>query len=677
MPTVTAHPAPTADRTTGPARTRVARALLLSGAAVLATVALAAPPLAPTADALDNTPWTLPAPPPRCTADQAASGNVAGCVVAFYDDPATTGWGVPPAPGVGEGWVWSGYRYNRSPALAGWESTYIAANAEPVAGLRAGSLETHVAARALFEGFLHEVSTNGYRIREASGYSFRCTDGSGGWRCPSGDPDDLSNHAWGLAIDMNSAANPIRSYASVDGQTACMTPIVTDLPQWVVQTAEKWGLYWGGYGWNSGCQSLATQRTVVSRDPPHFEFRGTPQQAAAIAAFNLRNDPSVICRTVVDASGADVEQCGHTSLPAAGVRLPVQLPAPTGAVAALINLTATDGTAPGFLTLEDCAARTGDRTTSAITYAAGESVATMAIVPLSTDGRFCIYRSSAVHSIVDVAAYLGTSGEPLWFSPSTPERLTDSRVVGACLPQQQCRPGTVPASSAQLVPTDGPEARIVNLTVVDARSPGFAQIGRCSDVGPASAFSNLNVMDRGARANLALVPPSDTGTCAFTLSEANLVVDELGTLAATDGYGWRLAAPRRVIDTRQCSTQWCAGRPEAGAIVPIDLATDAPAAAIAITVTSTGADGYVTVGRCADIRAGAGERTSNVNYARGSTTTGLALVALDAGQMCMFTRSPAHVLVDVQAELTADHTVGLLPVDPDRAHDSRTRTTGV
>lgn len=650
------------------------RPLALAAAAILGSIVVLGAQDPQPAGALDDTPWALPAPPPRCTVAQANAGNVAGCIVAFYDDPSTTGYGVPPAPGVGEGWVWSGSRYNGSPVLATWESTWIAENDQPVAGLRAGTLETHRYAQPLFEGFLGEIAANGYRVREASGYGFRCTAGSGGWQCPSGDPDDLSNHAWGLAIDFNSAANPIRSYQGVDGQTACLTPIVTDMPRWVIQTAEKWGLYWGGYGWNSGCPTLETQRTVVSRDPPHFEFRGTPEQAAAIAAFNLGNNPNAFCRNVVNDAGATVEDCSFSLRPSAGVRLPVQLQPPAGAVAAMINLTATDATAPGFLTLEDCAARTGARTTSAITYTTGESVAAMAIVPISADGRFCVYRSSPVHSVVDVSAYLGSSGEPLWFAPSTPARLTDSRTDGACLPEQDCIPGKVPAASAQVVPTQTADARVVNLTVVDARAPGFAQIGRCPEVGPASTFSNINVMNAGARANLALVPPSDAGTCAFTLSEANVVVDELGTLRSTDGYGWKLAPSRRAIDTRQCTTQPCAGKPRAASVIRVDLGTASPAAAVAITVTDTAAAGFVTVGRCADIEAGGAARTSNVNYARGQTVTGLALVALDQGAMCVYTHASANVVVDVQAELTTEQTVGLLPVTPARAHDSRTPT---
>ena len=142
----------------------IARILRLAAASIAVVAGTAAWPFAsagPVAQALDNTPWVLPAPPARCTAQKVETGDVAGCVITFYDEPSSTGWGVPPAPGVGDGWKWSGYWYNGSPALAGWESTYIVSNAQPVAGLRAGTLRTHVGAEALFEGFLDEVSANG------------------------------------------------------------------------------------------------------------------------------------------------------------------------------------------------------------------------------------------------------------------------------------------------------------------------------------------------------------------------------------------------------------------------------------------------------------------------------------------------------------------------------------
>ncbi len=612
---------------------------------------------APVAQALDNAPWTLPTTPPRCSKAQADSGNVAGCLLAFYEDPATTGWGAPPAPGVGEGWTWNGYWYNGSPALAGWESTYIATNTVAVGGLRAGKLRTHVAARALFEGFLDEIVANGYRVVDASGYSFRCTSANGGWSCPSGDPADLSNHAWGLAVDMNAGANPIRTYAGIDGATACATPIETDLPQWVIQTAERWGLYWGGYGWNNGCSDLTTQRTTLSRDPPHFEFRGTPQQAAAIATYNLAHIPGGFCRTVVTDAGVDTQQCNRTGRPGDGWRLPVKLSPPVGAVAAMINLTATDGEGPGFLTLEDCGPRSGGRSTSALTFAAGASVATMAIVPIGPDGRFCVYRRTGVHSIVDVVAYLGPNGER--FTPSSPTRLIDTR-----------QSESVGGRAERTVPTNDGATRIANIVAVNANGPGFFKVGACGDLEHAN-FSNLNYADASVRSNMAIMPSAASGSCVYSLVNSDVVVDELGRLDPAVGLGWQLAPPRRALDTRACSAQWCDGRPPARRMIHLDLETTAPGAAIAVTVTEARADGFITVGRCSDLDSTSGPTTSNVNYVAGTTVTNLALVPLEAGAMCIFTLASAHVIVDVQALLVPDSGTGVLPVTPSRAHDSR------
>jgi hypothetical protein len=644
------------------------RKLLLAGVITATSVLTIG---APTLTALDNTPWQLPVTPPRCSVEQAESGDVGDCLLAFYADPSTTGWGAPPAPGVGSGWTWQGYRYNGSPALEAWEAERIAANTDEVGGLAPGRLETHVAAQELFEGFLDEIAANGYRVRDASGYSFRCTSGNGGWSCPSGDPDDLSNHAWGLAIDMNASTNPIRRYDAIGSQTACATPMQTDLPHWVIQTAERWGLYWGGYGWNSGCTDTTTERSSVYRDPPHFEFRGTPEQAQAIAEFNLFNDPDRVCITVVDDDGVEGERCSRSSKPEAAERLPVQLDPPDGAVAAMINLTAVGGDWHGYLTLEDCGPQPTERTTSSLTFAPAQAVATMAVVPLSDDGRFCVYRSTSVHSLVDVVAYLGSDGEPLWFDPSTPTRLTDTRHEGSCTPFQECHDGPVPDQGEHVVPTADTAARIANIAVIDGQGPGYLQAGRCGALGPEVEFSNLNFMDASVRSNLALMDGSEEGSCIYALTEAHVIVDELGRLDAAAGYGWKLAPATRTLDTRECSDAWCDGRPDAGEIIELDLGTTAPGAAIAITVTATQAPGYVSVGRCSDFEGLEQPATSNANHMEGQTVTNLALVEVEDGAMCIYTRASAHVIIDVQAELVADHDVGVIPVPPTRVHDSR------
>ena len=622
--------------------------------------------------ALDNTPWQLPVTPPACSQAQAASGDVADCLIAFHGDPADTGWGVPPAPGIGSGWNWNGYTYRGSAALAGWEGTHIGSNSEPVAGHAVGSFETHVEAQALFEGFLRDIDRGGYDVRHASGYSFRCTSGNGGWSCPSGDIDDLSNHAYGLAMDMNSDRNPIRRYYSVNGQTACATPIATDLPRWVIQTAERWGLYWGAYGWSSGCSSTTTQRSSVYRDPPHFEFRGTPAQARAIAAFNLLNDPTAFCATVVDDDGNDVEQCNHDGRPGPGWRIPIEVDAPEGTVAAMVNITAVNAVGPGFLSAQGCGPREGGPSTSSVTFPAGDAVASMAIVEL--DERFCLYHSTSVHSIVDVVAFLGSDGEPLWVETSAPKRLTDSRVEGFCERTadgkgRSCRDGLV--EGTHVIPRANDNAIIANIAVINGTAPGFLQAGRCDTVGKDAVFSNLNYMSDAVRSNLAVVEGGESGSCAFVLSDTHVIVDELAELSPETGLGWRLPGVRRALDTRECSSAWCDGRPDVRTKLEVDLGTDATSAAISIIATETQAPGFVSVRACSEFVEGQGPKTSNLNHMTGETVTNLAIADLEDGKLCIYTLASAHLIIDVQAELVEEQAIGVLPTTPTRVHDSR------
>ena len=175
------------------------------------------------------------------------------------------------------GWSWLGWGYNGSSALAGWEKALVS-NTSAFGAVRAGSLRTPPEALPLYEGFLKEIQSKGYVINGGTGtYVFRCT-ATTRKDCAGLARASLSNHAYGLATDFNTLANPLKTYYSVNGVTACQTPMETDIPQWVVQVAEKWGLYWGGYGWSSGCQTTTQWRSSVSRDPMHFEFNGTPDE---------------------------------------------------------------------------------------------------------------------------------------------------------------------------------------------------------------------------------------------------------------------------------------------------------------------------------------------------------------------------------------------------------------
>lgn len=148
---------------------------------------------------------------------------------------ADRGWGAAGAPG--------------SAAAAKYRKDHIVTI--DVGGVRL-SVRREVA--PLFAGFIMEIVQGGYDLTRRAddwGYASRYVRGYETQKI-------LSNHAWGLAIDLNAATNPMTSDGIVH----------TDMPSWVIAAANHWGLTWGG--------DYKSRR----KDPMHFEFTGTPADAA-------------------------------------------------------------------------------------------------------------------------------------------------------------------------------------------------------------------------------------------------------------------------------------------------------------------------------------------------------------------------------------------------------------
>lgn len=260
--------------------------VLVGLVAYLAVVlAMVTSPSTARAATADLTAWTTPTMPSKCSESAIAKGDVAGCLITNWGSITDKGWGKPPFPDGSSTWKWIGWSYNGSPALKDWEAS-LASNATGIGRVAAKQIKAPKPMLVLLEGFLREVQEGGYRINDAIAYNFRCTSNTRK-DCQGLSSASLSYHAWGLAIDINVSSNPELTYTPGDGQrTACEVPMKTNIPQWVAQTAEKWGLLWGGYGWNGGCASPSSSKSSILRDPMHFEFRGSVDNAVAIAAFN-------------------------------------------------------------------------------------------------------------------------------------------------------------------------------------------------------------------------------------------------------------------------------------------------------------------------------------------------------------------------------------------------------
>ena len=630
-------------------------------------------------DTTNSTPWTLPSMPTKCTDAQIATGIVASCVISKYTDVTKIGWGTPPFPiaadgSLNPGWRSNGWAYSGSPALKDWEAA-LWKNANKVGTIRAGALQAPPAALALFEGFLGEIQASGYRITDAIGYNFRCTSNTRK-DCVGLTSASLSNHSWGLAIDINVGANPEVRYLPTANSptTACSVPMATNMPQWVVQTAEKWGLLWGGYGWSGGCTTPATMKSSVIRDPMHFEFRGTVEAAVKIAAVN-GVFVEHYCSDVVE-SGVTVHKCIWADRPQAGWRTSVPLHGPAGATSALVNITLTGASDSGYVTAESCDGNvTGVRKWSNVNIEVGATTSNLATVPLDAWGRFCVYNSSSMHIIVDVQGFFlpsrlaGNTGSK--YTPLTPARVLDTRTSGGvvkALQRNGVAVGQVPVGSI---------AVLSNITVTGTQDAGQLTAGSCESLKAGEQTrSNISFGKNDTFANLAVVPLGLVGTkpgfCTVSSVRLNQIVDTQGVFAPSPigQWGYSAITPTRLIDTRNCVKK-CGQLFKAGAVIKLHAPAGASAVQINLTLTGANAVGYATADKCSRIPISS-QAQSNINIKVGQIASNLAVVPVDAdGTFCVYTSSAIRVIVDVQGTFSPSGDLRFIPVSSVRRFDSR------
>lgn len=674
--------------------TRQLHALCLT-AVVLATSVATSTLAVDTAAALDA-PWTLPTVPPRCTQEQANAGDVAGCVLPNPGNPWEKGWPYPPFPGEngggfpGTGWHYNGSSYNGSSALAEWEARFVT-NPTQIGSIRPGQLSSQPEALPLLMGFLQEIQARGYILRSGTGaYSFRCTS-STNKRCIGLTRDSLSQHAFGLAADINVSQNPIQTQHGVNGGSACEVPMQTDMPQWVIQTAEKWGLYWGGYGWSSGCSSPSQFKTTASRDPMHFEFNGTIEQARAILCRNLGYSANF----EVVANDGDIEKrCFGPITPPANTRMVIHTGAPANVTAVLVNITGVGSSAHGYFSAEPCNIGDNDYQASAWSNGnvrPGRGVAGTAVVALDAEKRFCVYNSTPMHSIVDILGYFSPAAstpDGALYTPITPLRTTDTRTRTYCTPDDTCMgPGPSPAhfEIANVAPSPVDAiATVANITVAVPSTQGFVTADDCALLPENSPHSNVNFAPGDVVANLTLSPSQGAAGgeqfCTFSQNSLHELIDVQGFFApaAEGGLGYNSVQPSRLLDMRACWTdivsnvQRCGQRATAGQVLNLQAPADAKAVVINITTVSADVIGsFVSAAPCSAMGSGV-PQFSNVNPVPGAAVANAAIVPVDPdGTFCLYVSHPMHVLVDLMGTFEDDG-ARFVSVTPTRVHDSRT-----
>jgi glucose/arabinose dehydrogenase len=238
----------------------------------------------------------------------------------------------------------------------------------------------------------------------------------------------------------------------------------------------------------------------------------------------------------------------------------VRLAPPAGARAALVNITVTETTGPGFL--QAWHPRSPRPDTSVINVAGADVVANSAVVTLDATGSFVFFASTTGEVVIDLMGWFTTTSGPVSagrFEALDPARLVDTREPagdGNAFARSGGR-FDIPVVGRLGIPADGTAASVAVILTALGEPGRRGYAGAYPGGTPWPGTSNVNVnqpVDR--RANLAVVPLGADGSISVaTLNIADIVIDVLGYVtsgSAPSSTAGRYTAvsPVRLVDTR-------------------------------------------------------------------------------------------------------------------------------
>ncbi|MER5637864.1 PKD domain-containing protein [Kitasatospora sp. NPDC002227] len=158
---------------------------------------------------------------------------------------------------------------------------------------------------------------------------------------------------------------------------------------------------------------------------------------------------------------------------------------PKGTTAAVLNVTAVNPTAGGYLSVTPVSVRHPG--TSNINFTVGQTVANQVIVPVDADGNVGIYnRFGNTHVVADLMGYYSPTGDS-FFTPVSPTRLVDTR-----------KPSPLPLGQGGTlaVPTGAPAGAtgaVLNVTSTGSTNGGYLTVWADGATKPGTSSVNFGV----------------------------------------------------------------------------------------------------------------------------------------------------------------------------------------
>ncbi|HSP27184.1 MAG TPA: hypothetical protein VLN74_01460, partial [Ilumatobacteraceae bacterium] len=368
--------------------------------------------------------------------------------------------------------------------------------------------------------------------------------------------------------------------------------------------------------------SLGAYEVVVDAPP------GSPPPGGGISAFT----PVTPVRLVDTRNGVGAP--GRVGV-ARQVVLQVadDVTVPADATAAVVNVTAVKPSDAGFVTVYPCTDGVPD--TSTLNYVAGQTVANTTIAALSRAGQLCLWTYGETDILVDVTGWLSPRGASR-LAPIGPTRVVDtrSRIGGARL-----RAGATMEVDLNGIVPGGSTAVALNVTGVNASTPGFITVFPCSGTVPNT--STVNYVAGEARPNNTIVGLTGGRVCIYSDAATEVLVDLLGSFGPS-GLGYEPTPPIRVLDTRRSGTLGAQADVGYG-VGAAALGGQAPGAAyVNVTAANHPVAGYVTTYDCITRR-----DTSTVNQKVGQGVANGAIVPLAGLRSCAWTYGGGDLIVDL------------------------------